>query len=472
MVLRPLLPTLLAALALACKPSASEQDSEPIKLDPAELPAATETIDAPSKRLRAAGVEIAIPNDWIVLAEDDPNFALAHGSDKRSTHIPVCSIELRRQGLGPLPDGSHELAEHSGVFQYDQQLGAVRGRIRTFAGPNGWSVVVNCRAPRATKHWAVVADAVASAVATSDTVELPPLRSSPGPEAIVELCVGSPARMTSVCARRADGSVYCGATTGDTLTRVSLPMPAVQISCGRKSGCARDAEGKLQCWRGSDPPEPVTDIEGARDITNTVIVDRVGRLWWRGETGISELVPHDDPALRWTDVDRALAGSKAGWGCVLRNGELWCWGHDPELSIGFDRRPQLIAPAPGATDLRRSGERVCTVSNGRWTCHDGQGKHEFDGCEMRACGCSLFGATRISCEHEPNDTVHVRPLGWMHEVVIVAEPCAALADGTVMCRGPVAGQKGQDPGAGQEDPRTKKAIASGLPGIAHVLELR
>jgi hypothetical protein len=464
MVLRPQLPIVLVSLALACKPSGSGDGSEPTKIDPQELPGTDEVIEGSSKQLRAAGIELAIPNDWIVLAEDDPNFALAYGADKRSSHIPVCSIELHRQGSGPLPEGAHELGEQRGVFEY--QRGAVRGRIRTFAGPDGSSIVVHCRAPRSTKHWGVVANIVTSLVETGVAVELSPVRAKPGPEAIVELCVGTPARMTTLCVRRADGSVYCGKTTGDTLTRISLPTPAVQISCGRGSGCARDAEGQLQCWDDTGAPELVAGIEGARDITGMLVVDRAGKLWQRGASGVSELAPFDDPALMLTDVDRALPGSNAAWGCVLRTGELWCWDREHVLprQLGDEGRPQMVAAAPGATDLRQLGERLCTASNGRWTCHDAQGSHDFDGCETRACGCSLIGATRISCEHEPPDRVDARPLGRVRDAVVVAEPCAALADGTVVCRGPLAGQSG-------EDPRTKKAIASELPGIAHLLEL-
>src|SRR5690606_14439312 len=117
----------------------------------------------------------------------------------------------RRQGPGPLPDGARELGEGSGVFEY--QRGTLRGRVRTLAGPQGASVVVHCRAPRSTQQWGVITKMFESLVETGASVELPPMRPSPTPEAIVELCVGSPARMTSVCARRANGSVYCGATT-------------------------------------------------------------------------------------------------------------------------------------------------------------------------------------------------------------------------------------------------------------------
>ena len=112
------------------------------------------------------------------------------------------------------------------------------------------------------------------------------------------------------------------------------------------------------------------------------------------------------------------------------------------------------------------GDRLCVETDGRWTCLDADKRsYELDACETRACGCSLIGATRLSCEDEPHDRIDARPLGRVSNVVTVADPCAALADGTVICRGPIAGQSG-------EDPRKTKSIVSELPGIAHTLELR
>ena len=463
-MLRSLVVTTLAALALACKPSGPGEGHQSSK---GESPAEQEAkpTEAPKgKPLRAAGVELTVPGDWIVLAEDEPNFALAYGVEQRSAHIPVCTIELRRQGPGPLPDDARELGD--GVFEY--QRGALRGRVRTLAGPQDASVVVHCRAPRSSEQWHAVTQMFASLVETGAAVELPPPQPSPKPETIVELCVGTPARMTSVCARRSDGAVYCGATTGKQLTRVSLPSPAVEISCARNAGCARDAAGALHCWRGAEPAELVADIEGVRQLAQGVLVDRDGKLQRRGEAGLVALAPFDDPKLALTEVERVLDGSNAAWGCVLREGELWCWDRERALPLELadDGRPQRVAEAVGASELQRMGDRLCMKVGGRWTCIDAAGdRHELDGCEARACGCSLIGATRISCEHEPHDRIDARPLGRIADVVAVAEPCAALADGTVVCRGPIAGQT-------DADASSTTSIASELPGIAHTLTLR
>jgi hypothetical protein len=457
-----------AALALACRPSSPSDDVRSSRREDVEQTPAEPSNEAPTSKVSsAAGVELTVPSDWTVLAEDEPNFALAYGAEQRSAHIPVCTSELRRQGPGSLPDGARELGEGSGVFEY--QRGTLRGRVRTLAGPQGASVVVHCRAPRSTQQGGVFTTMVESLGETGATVELPPLRPSPTPESIVELCVGSPARMTSVCARRADGSVYCGATTGTELTRVSLSSPAVEISCARNAGCARDAAGKVECWRGYSSPEPIAALEGARELGNGILVDRAGKLLRRSEAGLAALAPFDEPRLALKDIEHALDGSNPAWGCVLREGGLWCWDRERALplSLADEGRPQLVLEAAGASELQRMGDRLCVKIGERWTCTDAGGqRYELDGCETRACGCALVGATRISCEHEPYERIDARPLGRISNVVTIAEPCAALADGTVVCRGPVAGQAEVDPST------TTKSIASDLPGIAHTLQLR
>lgn len=459
--------TLVAlAFALACKSPGSSTEQQATRISES---AASKTQDQQpaGQLLRAAGVELEVPSDWVVLGEDEPNFALAYGTEQRSAHIPVCTIELRRQGPGPWPEGAREL--DPGVFEYSR--GSLRGRIRMLPGPQGASVIVHCRAPRSDRQWGAVIKMFESLTETG-AVELPPLRPSPTPEPIpepiVELCVGTPARMTTVCARRADGSVYCGATVGTTLQRVELPTPAVEISCARKSGCARDAAGAVHCWRAGEPPERLAGVEQARALASGVVVDGEGKLLRRGEAGLVALAPFDDPELALTDVDHVLDGSNPAWGCVLRDDELWCWDREQALPLALsdEGRPQLVAPAVGATELQRLGDRLCMKIGERWTCMDDAGKrYEIDGCETRACGCSLIGATRMSCEHQPYDRIDARPLGRIANVVAVAEPCVALADGTVVCRGPVAGQSGAD---SQATP----SIASELPGIAHTLQLK
>ena len=93
---------LLVLLPLGCKPA--DSDIEPRKVSgPKQSPTLD---DEPSTGvpLAAAGVEITVPSDWTILTEDDPNFALAFVHEPGSSYMPVCSVELRRQGPGSLPD--------------------------------------------------------------------------------------------------------------------------------------------------------------------------------------------------------------------------------------------------------------------------------------------------------------------------------------------------------------------------------
>lgn len=462
-MLRLLLSTVVAALTLGCGPASSDghPPTKVARMDPNEAgpkPAAAK------QALQAAGIELRIPADWMILAEDEPNFALAYGPEERSPHIPVCTIELRRQGAGRDPAGVHE-----GEGEYEYRRGSLRGKVRTLAGPQESTIVVHCRAPRSSRQWQAITDILASQTETGAAVELPPLRAAIEALAIVELCVGSPARMTSVCARRADGSVYCGSTTGEALTRVALEADfvAVQISCEQGSTCARDAAGRVRCWRVQGSAEPLAKLESARDIVGALIVDGSGKLLQRGPAGLTELAPLGDPTLALDEVERVLAGSNAEWGCVLRNAELWCWDREGVLPVQLDEGggPQPIISAPGAVALQHMSDRLCVGNEGRWTCVEADGRrHELDGCERRACGCSLIGATRLSCDHEPHESIDARPLARVSEIVAVAEPCAARSDGTVVCRGPVVGSSGNDL-------RTTRAIAGDLPDIAHVIDL-
>jgi rhodanese-related sulfurtransferase len=405
------------------------------------------------KLVRAAGIELQLPDDWELLDGDEPNFALAYRPEQRPTHIPVCTIELRRQGPGALPDDASEVAES--VYEY--RRGALRGRVGLYDGPDDSTVVVHCRTPRSSTQWEAVAEVFASMVASEARAELPALRGQPEPEAIVELCSGSATRRTKVCARRADGAVYCGVSTGDHLARVELPTPAVQIACRGASACARDGAGAVRCWTSSEPPALVTEVERARDIANECIVDAAGTPRCRRGEALIELHPLHDPAHALSEVDRLLVGSDEASGCVLRQAELWCWG--------ADEPPHRVGPAAAATNLRRLGDRLCVEIDGRWSCTDDEGqRYQLDGCEARPCGCSAIGATRLSCEHEPYAPIDARPFARITNVVAVAEPCAARLDNTVVCRGPLVGPPAERP--------APTGIASDLPDIVHTLELR
>jgi hypothetical protein len=110
------------------------------------------------------------------------------------------------------------------------------------------------------------------------------------------------------------------------------------------------------------------------------------------------------------------------------------------------------------------GGRVCVRGSEQWTCIDGERRLAVDDCERQACGCSLLGASQLSCDHEPIE-LGIALLGRISDVTGVDGACAALSDGTVVCRGPVTGRN-------DDSPRVTELLAGGRPGALHVLEFR
>jgi hypothetical protein len=454
----------LAGLGLGlggCKPSTPEDHQpRPVTAEEREREAAAQL------RLEAAGVVLSLPPGWVALAEDEPNFALASAADDRNPQVPVCTIELRRQGPGALPGGGKPSASDSEVFEY--RRGSMFGQVRSLPGPDGSAIVVHCRASRSSSRWPEVVAAMAKIEQPGPAAVLPAEldRGAAASEAIVELCSGTASSVGLICARRVDGAVLCGRSSGATLERIPLAEPALQIGCATASACARLATGEVQCWSGAEPaPSVVAGSAGARDLADRLLVDADGRLQQiTDDHRLVELQPLGAPEHALTEVDRVLPGTTATSGCVLRAGALWCWDQ---------AAPEQLGEWPGASDLRRMGKRVCLAVDGsvdrRWTCvereGDGQGqRHELHGCDTRPCGCSLVGGAKFSCEEAPYDPIDARPLGRIDEVVAIAEPCVALVDGTIVCRGPVLGEK-------LEDPEATARVASDVPRVAHTLSL-
>jgi hypothetical protein len=412
----------------------------------------------PGLVLAAAGVQLTLPSTWTILDEPDPDFALARGpGDSRAT----CTIELRRQGTAAAPKDAR-VRDHD----LDFTRGVLRARTRSLPGPSESStIVISCLAPNAAQWTAI------EAAFDSQTTSPPSSPTSPvtqtGP--IVQLCTGTPAYLTYVCVRRDDGAVYCGASEGDALTRITGIEPAVQIACDGARACSRSASGVLQCWKAD---EGAKTIAAADDIAGGCAVDAGRKLACRqresnGATTdtFAELVPLGDPAFALSEVEHVLAGSNTNQGCVLTTAGLRCWDQAGKLNLPLPDNHQphtLVAPA-GATDLALLGGRVCVAADERWTCLEGERRFELDGCERRACGCSLLGAMQLSCDHEPFE-YGVALLGRISNVVAVDGACAAQLDGTVVCRGPVAGQR-------EDSARVQELVAGGRSGVLHVLEL-
>lgn len=469
--MRSVVITAASALALALALGCKEAPKPVHRSDPSELEVEAEAAP-PGQVLGAAGVELVVPPSWTVVEDPDPNFALAWGLEGKSAEIPMCTIELRRQGPGDLPAGA-ELSPSTSRGTLDYRRGGLKGRLRELPGPTpSASLIVQCRAPRAGRQWVDIEAMFKSMTIPAAPPELPPLVDESSP--IVELCAGTPVRRTQLCARRRDGAVFCGLSSGTQLRRVDGLPAAAQLSCEHDLSCMRDDAGAVSCWRVGEAPVLVEGLGAARDLAGGCAVDERGALLCRTREvdgslsdRYEELLPLGDAKLALTGVVAALEGSDEARGCVLREGDgsgqaqLWCWDRD--------EAPRRVDAPANARDLARIGERLCVLGTtpdddgARWTCSEGEQRWELDGCERRACGCSLIGATRLSCEHEPHARIDSRVFGRISGVVAVSGACAARLDGRVICRGPAP--------AGAEGAQVIEAVAAGLPGVAHELEL-
>jgi hypothetical protein len=437
---------------------------------PPEPQAKTQPQTAPSKAkqdppvvLAAAGVALTLPSTWTIFDDHEVDFAFARGP---GDNPPTCTIELHRQSSGDPPKGARN---RDGDIDFTR--GVLRGRVRALPGPGGnTTVVIQCLAPHATQ-WA----AIDAAFDSQTSAPIEPGTNSPntstGP--IAQLCTGTPANQTYVCVRRDDGAVYCGPSDGDVLTRIIGIEPAVQIACEGTRACSRTASGSLHCWRADEGAQPVPEITQARDLAGGCVVDSQGtlRCRQRADNGattntFAELSPFGDPAFALSDVEHVLAGTGINQGCVLTTTGLHCWDNAAKLALPLadNHQPHTLAGISAGTDLATIGGRVCVAGPERWTCLDGEKRAELDGCERRPCGCTLLGAMRLSCDHEPFEYGHA-PLGRIADVVAVDGTCAVLRDGTVVCRGPVAGQV-------EDSPRVLELVTGGRSGVLHVLELR
>lgn len=477
MDLRRLSIALLALALAACKGKSSTEAAPARKIDASELPE-PEPIEVDGQPLAAAGVEITVPHGWQILAEDEANFALAHDPKERPAYAPLCSIELRRQGVGELPPGSTvgptQAVGDSELIDYSR--GGLRGRFRELPGPTpAAKVVVHCRAPRSAKQWTQIEQAFASLRKLDEPAALPPVLEDPE---IVELCTGSPARRTHVCARKRDGAVYCGASIAEELVRVADLPAAVELDCEGLRACIRDDEHQLWCWLPRGEPERVEAFAGGVvDLAGGCLVAADGRPYCPAapeESGPTLAAPSfvelEPLGLALDDVLRVealLPGSDARQGCVLVDGRPQCWDADERLPYArYADRVHPIPDLPAGEAIAEWAGRLCVGEDGRWTCAgEGEERWTVDGCERRACGCSLIAAARLSCEHEPHLRIDTRPLGRVAEVVATAGPCMGLRNGRVVCRGPA------EQGGRRHAKTPERELAGGLPGVTHELRL-
>ncbi|NVB36369.1 hypothetical protein G6O69_00905 [Pseudenhygromyxa sp. WMMC2535] len=474
------LPLALCTLTGACKAKDPLDASGARKVDPEELPR-PEPIAVDGNQLRAAGVEITVPSDWQRLDEDEPNFAFAYRPSEHPAFMPICAIELRRQGTGPMPKGVVAAPNQADAFELagDEQLdythGTLRGRVRTIAGPTPDArVVVHCRMPRSADQWKGIEDAFASLRLLDPPAALP--EKNPAELEIAELCTGAPARRSMVCARTKTGAVHCGASTSTTLPRVPGLPPAVELECAGMRSCIRDGEGEAWCWLPGQDPVELTALGHLRALAGGCVIDSAGAPSCPSAPArtidaleFTPLIPLGDPSHALREVVDLLPDSDTEQGCALHQGKVSCWSRATGL-----REVEGLA-IEDADAIAEWTNRLCVHAGSQWTCVAKPTKAEteaetkpetwtVEGCEQRACGCSLIGAAQFNCEHEPIQRIDTRPLGRIHDVVAIDSPCAAQLDGTLLCRGPAEG-------SAPAEQSTDDQLAHGLPGLVHRLEL-
>lgn len=403
--------------------------------------------------IAAAGLSVAVPSTWTLLAEDDPMFALAY--DPTQKQPAACWIERRRQGLGPLPVGTRAIEESEGRRGY--MRGVVRGIIDERALPGGGTLVVHCRAKRSdTKLWSTIIAPAMASIAIGETPAGDPAGAT-GPDAIVELCSAAPIVPSYTCALQADGEVFCGQTDAP-LTRIELP-PASDIGCHGMVACARASTGEVSCWVPAASPQPQPQFGLARSVVDACVVDEAGALHCLHarprEGGGHELTstplhPFEEPSLALADVHALMSGSSAAQGCVATSTDVMCWDERGELPVRFDapaiagdeatgvrrQAPESIDARSGVVELRRLGDRLCTRdASPRWRCTTQTGEvHELSSCAGEPCGCSLMGGHELTCEDSPEPRIDALPQGRLAGIVATAEPCVARVDGSIACR--------------------------------------
>ena len=478
---RALISTLaLALLGFGCKggsaPGAGAKPTKQTKSAEPE-PTATEPESGESVLLEAAGLRLQLPATWTVLASDDPNFGFAIGPSEQTTQVLGCTIELRRQGAGELIAAAKPTADSKPDDQ-PYRHGKRRGRLRSFAGPTPASArVVHCYGPRQNKDWAALDKALDKLEPHAEAELAAPVPAAEG-ESLVEVCTATPARKTQVCVRSAAGAVYCGASEGATLTKVSELPPVTALGCDGLFTCARAETGAMWCWEPDEPAQEVAGPGPIRDIAGACIATEAGTLLCRARDeapatlgGFVELLPFGEAEHTQKGVEQVLAGTNAERGCVIAEGALRCWDRIDSLPLKLDaaegRAPQIVetlTEPETVTDLVLRGQRVCIDRGGQLTCiADGQ-RYALDDCSVRACGCSLMGLAKLSCEDTLDTQVGARLYGRVGGIRAADGACGLRADDRVVCRGPITGEL-------EDRPELTKLVTGPSPGVLHLFSI-
>lgn len=429
--------------ALACQATDPLDSTQARKLDASERDALAEAGEREAKEkvageaVEAAGVRMTLPEDWTVdpSSAADPNYLLAVGPEAGAVHSPVCSIELRRQGLGALGKAFRVAKREGGTLDYTR--GPLRGRARELPGPSPDArVLVHCRGSRKGGGWGAIQGAFESLEVIGEAT----LASPPAGAGVVELCTAQPVRRTQVCARRGDGGVYCGETEGSALEGVEGLPPAVELACAFGRSCIRDAEGVAWCWRPTLEPVSFAALGPVRRLSDgCFVLEADGRvLCAPADAG---LAPESFVAVEGVEgAEAVLDGSSASSGCAWIPGAgTACWGEAEARYSAADRAALAALDGPVSALEDWNGRLCARTGEGRseaWACAAEGALRRLDGCAARACSCAALSSATFSCEHETHPRVDLRPLARLTGVSTKDGPCVGGSDGRVVCRGP------------------------------------
>ncbi|MCA9607145.1 MAG: hypothetical protein KC619_16175 [Myxococcales bacterium] len=245
----------------------------------------------------------------------------------------------------------------------------------TDAGPRDASVrAVDAEAPR---------DAAPDGAPLDADVLPPPER------AFVEIRAG----LGHTCARDEDGRVRCWGDNRhrqldrDGIRESTVPVtidvpPAVRLAAGQDQSCLIDEAGNLWCWGtiARETDSAPVDLSGTARVLDVDIgsgsvctsSEPFGAVTCNGPLGRAD-------GLRRTRIDHRTQAMAAGstHACALVDGEVWCFGHNPEGELGvppfdlypWEGDPVVVPSVHDATSVAPGFDHTCaSLSDGRVAC--------------------------------------------------------------------------------------------------------
>jgi hypothetical protein len=269
----------------------------------------------------------------------------------------------------------------------------------------------------------------------------------------------------AVCAALKDGTVVCwlAKTPTEAVRPVAVPgLGGVTVmSMGGLYNCAVATEGRVFCWddpvedasgdlRISSPAEEMQGFSGATAIAAGLLhvcaVAGDGAVWCWGLSALGAIGPNADnhgtsyvpvivPGLAGaTSIAAGVTHSCAS----LADGNVWCWGSNLHMALGFPNhglpgadipampQPQQVAGLAQVTSVAAGGASTCAVLADR---------------TVRCWGNNERGALGDATRRDAATPVRVIGLGGVRSLSLYAgmlgtgRACALLTDGRAMCWG-------------------------------------